>query len=119
MLFFRTTFVFLILILAGCSHQKLKDHFNKSRLGWSKDQIFKEFGSPNESYEDSDYMYYVYRVRQKYSAQKIRTWDVKYYFQGNKVQKVVQELVPTAEELEEIENLKSGESEKPYQFKEL
>lgn len=91
---------FGMLYIASCAHNNLEDHSHKSRTGWTKSQIMKKFGSPDETFEDTDYSYYLYNV---FSKKNSRLWQVKYVFQYNTLIKVEESLSPKSEELDQLE----------------
>lgn len=96
---------FIFLVLSACAHNKIDDHFKESKTGWTKQQVFKRFGQPDESFEDSDFKYYVYKIN-KNSKTKSGTpvvWNVRYVFEQNKVVDVIEERLATSDELDRLD----------------
>lgn len=99
---------YLIFLLEACTHKNLEDHFQESKTGWTKQQIFKRFGSPDESYEDSTFKYYIYKILKPSNSnpKKDIEWQVRYVFEQNKVVDVIEERVATSDELDKLETSK-------------
>lgn len=95
----------LCLCIASCTHNNLEAHFQDSKTGWTKDQVFKKFGPPAETLEDSEFQYYIYTYKKPAKTKSVRfvTWQVRYVFENNKVIDVIEERVPTPEELDALE----------------
>ncbi len=96
----------LFVLTASCSHSNLEAHFQKSQTGWSKEQVFRNFGTPDDSFEDSSFKYYVYKYVGKpktYNNDSV-IWNVKYVFKSNKVVEVLKERQPTAQELDKLQD---------------
>ncbi len=98
--------LFGLLFIASCTHNNVDDHFQKlkpsSMTGWPKSQVIQHFGSPNESYEDSNFSYYIYHIVKSTENKNSRIWHVKYIFQFNKLIKVEENLIPKSEELDKL-----------------
>ena len=100
--------------VSSCASQGFKGHFGKSRTGFSKAQILKRFGPPNQTFEDSHYFFYIYRLRS--AGKNPRLWNIKYKFLNNALVVVTKELIPTPEELDRLDPRKS---KIPLQYKQL
>ncbi len=106
---------FLAACIASCSHNNLEVHFQESQTGWTKEQVYKSFGPPTETSEDSNFQYYIY-VYQKPAKNKSSrpiVWQVRYVFENNKVVDLVEERVPSPEELDELEKNQPKPKYKP------
>jgi hypothetical protein len=98
---------FIFLLLSACAHNNIEDHFKESKTGWTKERVFKRFGQPDESFEDSDFKYYVYSIKKK-SKGKSKSpivWNVRYVFEHNKVVDVIEERLATSDELDKLSPL--------------
>lgn len=95
----------VLFFTASCTHNNLEAHFQKSRTGWTKEEVFKSFGPPDESYEDTNFKYYVYKYIRGSKNQKNTNvlWHVKYVFKNNKVVELIKERQATAKELDKLE----------------
>jgi hypothetical protein len=98
---------FMLILNASCSHTTVEDHFQNSMTGSSKLEVSKKFGSPDSTSEDSNFSYYIYRVKSKSSRGSntpVRLWDVVYKFQYNSLQSVEKKLIPTPQELDKLQD---------------
>ena len=97
----------LSLTIASCAHNNLEAHFQESKTGWTKQRVFKKFGPPTETSEDTNFQYYLYKFTKPsvLKGQSATEWQVRYVFENNKVVDVIEERVPTAAELDKLDSM--------------
>lgn len=70
----------------------------------TKSEVVDRFGDPLETTYDTNFTHWIYRTYNKAPQSGVkRQWLIKYSFQGETLVEIASEMVPTPDELKEIE----------------